>query len=292
MQRLNTRALTGAICLCLLSPLVAPRAAADENMFGYTYGSDTLPKGGSEAYLWWTQRDGKGAGYYHASDLQLEFEHGWTDHFQSSFYLTGRSYDYAHGAVVDESTGESLTLHRGMQFDGAKAEFKWSLKSPQLDGYGLALYVEPEYSRIHQPDGIHMKEWGLETKLILQKNFLDDRLITAYNLTLEPEWEQSDGRWERELYTENSAGVSYRFASNWFGGVETRLDMAYPNYGSREFWAWFAGPALHYGGRRFWATLSWMPQIKGGPTDPDRSTRLHLEQRERAEVRLKMGYEF
>jgi hypothetical protein len=272
--------------------LLPALAHADENYFGYTYGAETLPAGGNEAYLWLTHRTGKGEGHYRADDVQFEYEHGWTDRFQTSVYLTGRAYDYAGGAIEDEETGEAETLDRNLDFDGAKVSFKWNLRSPERDGYGLALYLEPEYSTLHRPDGEHFKEWGLESKLILQKNFLEDQLVTAYNLTLEPEWEQEDGSWERELYVENSVGVSYRFAPKWFVGLESRLDMAYPDYSSREFWAWFAGPTLHDGGQKYWATLTWMPQLKGGPTDADRSTRLHLEEREQTEVRLKLGVNF
>jgi hypothetical protein len=279
--------------LAPLALLLLPALAhADENYFGYTYGAETLPAGGNEAYLWWTQRTGKGEGHYRANDVQFEFEHGWTDHFQTSAYLTGRAYDYSGGAVEDEETGAAKTLDRGLTWDGAKVSFKWNLRSPERDGYGLALYLEPEYSRLHRPDGERFKEWGLESKLILQKNFLEDQVVTAYNLTLEPEWENEGAGWERELYVENSVGVSYRFAPNWFAGLESRLDMAFPDYGSREFWAWFAGPNLHYGGQKYWATLTWMPQLKGGPTDADRSTRLHLDQREQGEVRLKVGVNF
>lgn len=287
---MSLRPVAAAVLLGLsLSPLLAH---ADENYFGYSYGSETLPAGGNEAYLWLTQRTGKGAGDYRATDVQLEYEHGWTDTFQTSFYLTGRAYDYSGGSIVDEETGEAETLHRNLDFDGVKASMKWSLRSPERDGYGLALYVEPEYLTQHRPDGERFKEVGVETKLILQKNFLDGQIVTVYNLTLEPEWEREDGEWEPELYVENSAGISYRFASNWFAGVETRVDMAYPEYGSREFWAWFAGPTLHYGGQKYWGTLTWMPQIKGGPTDSERSDRLHLDDRERNEVRLKLGVNF
>lgn len=277
------------LALLLLIPALAH---ADENYFGYSYGAETLPKGGNEAYLWWTHRTGKGEGSYRADDVQFEFEHGWTDRFQTSFYVTGRAFDYSGGAVEDEATGEAKTLHRNLDFDGVKASFKWNLKSAEKDGYGLALYLEPEYSTLHRPDGERFKEAGLESKLLLQKNFLEDQLIAVYNLTLEPEWEKEGGGWERELYVENSAGISYRFAPNWFAGLETRVDMAFPDYGRREFWAWYAGPSIHYGGEKYWATLAWMPQIKGGPTDPNRSTRLHLEERERSEVRLKLGLNF
>lgn len=34
-------------------------ALADENIFAYSYGSETLPKGGSEAYVWITDRRDK-----------------------------------------------------------------------------------------------------------------------------------------------------------------------------------------------------------------------------------------
>lgn len=81
-----------SLALLLASPLIAQ---AYENYFCYTYGSDTLPAGGNEAYLWLTQRTGKGEGHYRADDVELEYEHGWTDRFQTSFYLTGRAYDYS-----------------------------------------------------------------------------------------------------------------------------------------------------------------------------------------------------
>ncbi|MEP6633153.1 MAG: DUF6662 family protein [Luteimonas sp.] len=279
-----------SLALLLASPLIAQ---ADENYFGYTYGSDTLPAGGNEAYLWLTQRTGKGEGHYRADDVELEYEHGWTDRFQTSFYLTGRAYDYSGGAVVDEATAAPVALHRGLDFDGVKVEMKWNLKSPERNGYGLALYLEPEYSSLHRPDGERFKELALEGKLILQKDFLDGQWVTAYNLSLEPEWErESGGDWQPELVVGNSAAVAYRFAPRWFVGLETRVDMAFPDYGAREYWAWFAGPSLHYAAQRWWTTLTWMPQIKGGPTEAERSTRLHLEQAEKSEVRLKLGVNF
>lgn len=286
MTRRPLLALT-ALALAAVSPL----AVADENYFGYAYGSDTLPAGASEAYLWWTQRTGKGAGHFRANDVQLEFEHGWTDHFQTSVYLTGRAFDYSGGAVVDDA-GQPLSLHRGLRSDGAKVSAKWSLRSPERDGYGLALYLEPEYSTLHRPDGEKIREVGLESKLLLQKNFRDGQVVSVYNLAIEPEWERSGGSWEPELYVENTAGVSYRVAPRWFAGVETRVDMAFPDYGAREFWAWYGGPTVHYAGQKYWATLTWMPQLRGGPNDESRSSRLHLDQRERDEVRFKVGLDF
>lgn len=286
MKLRNT--LPAALALVLF-PLMAQ---ADENYFGYSYGAETLPKGKNEAYLWLTHREGKGEGHYDAQDVQLEFEHGWSDRFQTSFYLTGRAHDIRGTALEDEETGEGIVRTRDLDFDGAKVSFKWNLRSPFKDGYGLALYLEPEYGSIDKISGERTREFGVEAKAIVQKNFLDDQLVAVYNLTLEPEWEREDGEWEPELAVENSAGLSYRFAPNWYAGVETRVHMEYPDYGAREHWAWFAGPTLHYGGQRWWATLTWLPQIKGGPVEADRSRTLHLEEHEEQETRLKIGINF
>ncbi|HEV8695321.1 MAG TPA: DUF6662 family protein, partial [Lysobacter sp.] len=117
--------LRSAAAAALLGLSLLPALAqADENYFGYTYGSETLPVGANEAYLWLTQRTGKGEGHYRATDVQLEYERGLTDHFQMSFYLTGRAYNYGGGAIEDEETGEPVELDRKLDFDGAKVEMK------------------------------------------------------------------------------------------------------------------------------------------------------------------------
>lgn len=54
----------------------------------------------------------------------------------------------------------------------------------------------------------------METKLIVQKNFLEDQLVWAINLTPEFEVRKFDGEetWETELALELTSGLSYRFA--------------------------------------------------------------------------------
>jgi hypothetical protein len=54
----------------------------------------------------------------------------------------------------------------------------WRLASPYTAPVGVAVYVEPTVGR-------NLRE--LESKLILQKNFLDDKLVFAANLTLAQE---------------------------------------------------------------------------------------------------------
>lgn len=84
----------------------------------------------------------------------------------------------------------------------------------------------------------------------------------------------------------------YRFAPNWYAGVEARYHSVYPDFPNkveREHQAVFFGPTLHWGGERAWFTATWLPQIGGSPS-PGR--KLDLGEYEKNEFRLKVGYNF
>lgn len=140
--------------------------------------------------------------------------------------------------------------------------------------------------------GERQTEWALETKLIFQKNFLDDQLVWAGNLNMELAREKKIDEIEGEVVYEVTSGIGYHFAPRWFGGVEARYESKWPGLAQREAWALFVGPTLHYGAKEWWATLTWLPQVKGGPVDPAVSSRLHLEQYEKDEIRLRVGFPF
>lgn len=276
----------------VLAAVLGP-AHADENLFGYVYGAETLPRGVSEAYLWWTHRSDKGLGHYAADDLKMELEHGFTDRAQASLYLNFARHDIAGSAPIEDGQPEYPDRHN-TRFSGVQASFKYNVLSPVKDPIGLALYIEPGYSRVHKVSGRPQRERSIEFKLIAQKNFLDDQLVWAFNLTPELEWRRftdTDEK-ERELELEATTGLSYRFAPKWFAGIEARYHSEYPDFAHREHWALFAGPTLHYGDKHWWATLTWLPQIKGSPADPARSDRLHLDEHEKSEIRFKLGYNF
>jgi len=276
--------------------IVAAAASADENMFGYSYGSETLPKGGLELYNWLTWRHGKGAGDYDALDLSQEVEYGITDHLQASLYLNSEYHAIDDAAPIEDGEPEYGNRDR-FAFKGVASEFKYAFLSPYEDALGFAVYVEPAWSRIDKITGGHGNEWELETKAIFQKNFLDDQLIAVLNIT--PEMELEKGRHEHEteseLAVEFTGGLTYRIAPNWYAGIEARYHSVYPNFPAdvdRENWATFVGPALHYGSKRWWATLTVLPQVYGEPHEKDRSDTLHLDEYERVEVRLKTGFDF
>jgi hypothetical protein len=275
-----------------LAGIVATPARADEQYFGYVYSAELLGKGQTEAELWVTDRRGKAEGHFDAQDYRLELEHGVTNRFSIAGYANFAGH---HIRNDDDRVDRDFALR------GLSAEFKYQLLSPYKDGFGLTLYAEPGWSRIHG-GGEKGTEYELELKALLQKNFLDDRLIWATNLTFEPEWEKEkevdeitglpETEWEKELKLEASTGVSYRFAPGWYAGLEGRYASVYPDWTDglhRETYAVFAGPAIHYGGKNWWATLSYQPQLFGSPS-PDGSRA--LDEYEKREFRLKIGYNF
>jgi uncharacterized protein DUF6662 len=272
--------------------LAASTAAADENLLGYSYGSETLPQGKTEAYVWITHRAGKDEGTYRATDYKFELERGLTDRLQVSGYLNFASHK------VEGLEPEFEDRDRDFGLQGTQVSFKYAILSPYKDPIGLAVYIEPGYSRIDKVSGERNREWELEAKLIAQKNFLNDQLIWIGNLTYEQEWEKekedgvwADG-WEREAALEVTTGLSYRFAPNWYAGLEARYHSEYPNFPAdvhREHYAIFAGPTIHWGGERMWVTATWLPQLVGSPS-PEGNR--HFEEHEKNEFRLKAGYNF
>ncbi len=268
-----------------LAALIQVHARADENYFGYTYGSETLPKGHWEIYQWATARTGKADGSYRAVDLQTEFEHGFTDRLQGSLYLNAIKHRIS--GVTDFGDRDQL------RFNGLQAALKYSLKSPYKDGYGLAIYLEPGYKRYSAKSGERVDIFFLEPKLILQKNFLEDTLILAANFSGEFEREHNfdANEWESELELQFSAGLSYRFAPNWFVGAEFLATSAFErmHLDALGEYGIFAGPNLHYANKRWWATLTVLPQLSGWPeTKGSRD----LEHYEKLQVRLKVGINF
>ncbi|WP_265569909.1 DUF6662 family protein [Sphingomicrobium nitratireducens] len=274
------------VALSAASAFALPQAAhADENVFAYSYGSETLPKGGTELYVWATDRRGKGEGEFNAQDYQIELEHALTNRFQVSLYTTFAS---VHSEGLEPSIDD---IDRDFAFNGMKAAFKYSLLSPYTDGIGVALYIEPGYARYSSSSGEREDKRFLEGKLLLQKNFANDKAMWVGNIVVEKEWEKEpeDSEWEAETEFELSSGLAARVAKNVHLGAEGRYTSVY-EHGEREKWALFAGPTVHVAAGRFWGTLSYQHQLDGAPNT--RSDSLNLGSYTNREIRMKLGYNF
>ena len=179
-------------CWIGLAATGTDRPRGGESPFGDIYTTDTHPKGSFEFEQWMTMRTGKVQGDYRLGQYRSEVEYGVTDRFQASLYWNTYSINAfgsdaageTAGPYIPENFDKSQRYRRGLSHDGWSAEFIYRVLSPYTDPVGLALYLEPSFGKFKNQ---------LESKLILQKNYFDERLVLAYNLTLAPEWEKKSG---------------------------------------------------------------------------------------------------
>jgi opacity protein-like surface antigen len=271
------------------SLLVPSVALAHDEPFTYVRGSQTEPKGELELEQWTTARIGKESGDYLGMDFNTELEYGVTDRFQVAGYL---NYNYHH---LENAVGSSRVygdLNR-FQFNGGSFELKYQFLSAVKDPVGLALYVEPGYATVKTRSGASTDEVELDIKFIVQKNFLENRLITAFNYTLEPEWERDGKDWETALNMEWTLGASYKITDRWNLGVESRLSTEFEDadLDHSEYLTLFLGPTIHYSADKWTAALTILPQVAGWP-DQHGTGGLHLDSKERLEIRCRVTWEF
>jgi hypothetical protein len=278
-------------------------AIADEGIFGYVRGAEVLPKGAWDFEQWFTQRRDKGIGSYEALDTKTEFDYGMTDRLQLSAALFGLGID-TQGIRIDAyiPKDEKYTWKPA----GVEAALKYNYLSPAKDDIGLTQYAAIYYFGQDVHSGQKKDSFKFETILIAQKYYLDGQLVTAGNLGIEATSAKrapiaglpADFEWpttpEMEIEITAAAGISYRFAPRWFIGAEVFYQTEHETEVGQERWSVQAGPTLHYASQKWWASLTWLPQLKGGglqyPGQTD--TDLHLIEKTKQEIRFKFGINF
>lgn len=278
----------------------APAAFATEYPFGYIYTTETQPKGRMEVEQWVTNLRGQAQGHYSAFMNRTEIEYGVTDNFQASVYFnygavsaSGNNPDGTTGGRFVPDAADPNAPYSNRFYDSTSLEFIWRVLSPYKNFMGVAFYIEPTY-------GPKRKE--IETRLILDKNFLDDQLVWAANLVAAHEQEKYPGVWEKEAEQQFLTGLSYRFAPRWSAAVEYRWVRGFGGNSfaanRREYSHQSLGPTLHYADKRWWATLTWLPQLSGahaydaGKAQDIVGGRIYGEAAARNEIRLRVGFSF
>lgn len=278
-------------------------ASAGENLLGYVKSAEPLPKGAQEFYLWTTSRDGKGQGTYHAVDYKTEYEVGVTDRFTVSAAVTAMSLDTS-GLIIDGYLPKPNKFN--LKASGLEIEGLYNILSPARDNFGLSTTFALDYARIDPHSGQRKDTLSAEFGLALQKYYLEGQLVWMGNLSLEATYAKrapiadlpADFDWpttpEMEIEPTLGTGLSYRFAPNWYAGAETVYQTEFETEVGQERWSWFAGPSLHYGSAKWWFTLTYFRQLAGGremyagQTD----TSLHLIEKTKSELRLKVAFNF
>lgn len=295
---MNFKTLISAGALCLSLP-----AVADENLFGYLKGAETLPKGAGEVYQFVTLRTDKGTGHYRAVDLKTEGEYGISNRLTGAVALKAMSLNTSGIMINGYLPGDKQF---GLKATGVEGILKYNFLSPAKDDIGLSMTTELNYDWLDAHSGQGKKKIEFELGLQLQKYFAEGQVSWVNNLALETTYAKrkpianlpEDFEWpthpEMEIGLKLGSGVMVRFAPNWSAGAEVLLQSELETEVGQERWSMFAGPTLHYGDKQWWATLTIMPQVRGGGEryDGQTQTRYHLIEKTRQEVRFKVGYNF
>ena len=284
--------------LFLLSFLMINSALADQNYFNYSYDTEVLPKGKWQLYQWMTHRGGKIDGNYNAQDHQTEFEYGITNNLQASYYLM-----YGSHFIDNVTRGGKKFSNQDFQFNGMKVAFKYNVINPYLNdyGFGLALYLEPGYSLLDTTWGTKRQKYFTEAKLLLQKNFLNDKMVTVMNIITEYGRSIGANSNTDSVDLKITAGLTYLLMPNIYVGFEGRIasnskTTAFTNFmpdgnsfSALDNWVFHAGPVVNYAGKNWWVSATFFPQIWGTPY-ASAPPQLNLQNSVTYELRIKFGY--
>jgi hypothetical protein len=320
-------------CLAILLPifLTAGVVRADEHLWMYAKGTDTRPKDSWELYIKEISRIDKGSGDYTFNDIRPEVEYGITDKLSVSAAML--IFDH-HYSVDDpdlnpmfETQGGAGGEYDDTQFGGFELGLKYNILSPYKDPLGLSVGFKYERREVYRLDGADIDQDSFVPILYLQKNFLDNTLITTFTGKMEFERRESPGVLEEEIALDLAAGIAYRFAPKWFAGFEVRYQSDYlnpqladeagkPGYDDKGYqegydrssfdltdWRWgsqyqygtYMGPSIHYAEEGWWATASILLQVQGGGSEgrnPNIQGGKNYDEHERVHLGLTVGWEF
>lgn len=290
-----TRAKQLAGAFALASTLLTSGAQAGEGSFGWIYTLDLQPKGTWEFEQKLQLNRGQAGGRFDLWQARTELEYGVSENFQIAGYLNTSRVEVANN-YPDGSTGGWLVpasagndAYSQSRFDGVSLEGIWRLSNPVIDPVGVGLYLEGTTGKVKDE---------IEGRLILQSNFLDDRLVLAANLHMAMEKVKFDpAEIGRESMIDLLVGLSYRVANNWTVGVEHRFHNDFDGYrfNKQTQRANFFGPNVHYATKNWWVTAAWRHQIGGAcwaPGDAECSGGKVWDSHSREEYIVKVGFPF
>jgi hypothetical protein len=309
-RRLAAAAISASIlatCLC------GTQVRAEEAAFGFVNTTDLLPKGGEEIEQTLTWRHQKNYGSFDLVQGETEFEYGLLDNLQiaiggnyawTSAYENGPFGATTPAEQFSVSTPGATDHYSETRFLSVSGEIYYRILSPYTDPFGLALYAEPEF-------GDDFREYT--TKLIFQKNFMDDRLVFALNFTYAPELRNlpqanssidcngAPSCWSEETDVNIGLAGSYRFMDNWSAGLEFENEMEFTNSFTFQRMAndgYYLGPTLHYGGEHFFMSVTPLVQLPLATYHEDSVAGAMVDgyvgdnDFERFRLRIKAGYTF
>jgi hypothetical protein len=235
-------------CLAVAAALASTPGRADDQPFVTLYTTDIQPAQGREVEQWLTWKAGRPGNSANELIARSEFEYGITDDLQGALYLNN-TWSRARIAPGPAETSD---------FVGASGEAIWRVLNPYFDPIGLAFYIEPAWSP---------SEHSFESKILVQKNFLDHRLRTALNINFEDTWERNGaGGFDQSSALEFDFGASYNVTPDLSLGLEFDNERSFDGLiigtgASEVSSAYYLGPTVQYIGHPWAVTFGAQMQL-------------------------------
>lgn len=238
-----------------LASCLAGSALGDDRRFGFVEEATMTVKGGFEFEQWVTwgshNKDDNG---FNRVDFKHEFEYGISENLQLGIDVAEWHF----------TTGDDK---QGPRYDVTAAELKYRFMDRVKDPIGLALKGEV---------AIGPEVLGLEGRLIIDKAL--DRMVLAYNLKIEAEWEGEDyGYHDSGGEISQSLGASYELSPQVYFGGEALWEMPFPDWHTGETQDLFLGPNLSYRGHSWAVTTTALGKVTGGDDAPSFQLRMLFE---------------
>lgn len=327
--RLMSPMVAVATSLLCLNVMTMSSAIADENLWVYTKGVDTLPNSKIEFKIQDIIRTGKVGGSYTFHEIKPAIEYGVTDKLTVGASLMVFHHNYR---ITDENLQPYFDTQGGeggsyseLVIGGYEFEAKYNILSTYKDAIGFSVGAAWDHRDHYRLDGAEINQDSIELKLFFQKNFLDDTLMFAFSPQMELEKRTSgmdaDFVLEEEVAFDLALGASYRIMPNWYVGLELRhqsdylvpqvigedgglvydepnlkpseTDIFFPTIGSQYQRGNYFGPTVHYGDKEWWFTTGALFQFAGGGRDGSYNDNgKNFDEHERAHIGMTLGLEF
>jgi hypothetical protein len=269
------------------APAVALADDETEYHFGFTTGTSVGEIGEKEIQSRLTGRFGKDAGHYSMLSNKLEAEYVPLRDFRLSFAAYVIQHRIAGIPGLDD--------RRSGAFDGLAFGLKYRLIDRDHGPFGLAVEAEPQWRRVDGTSGAPVDQIGGQYSLLLDKELVPNRIISALNLVYEPEVSRSriTGAWSHESTIRAATAIMAQARPDLFLATEARYLRKYERLALDRF----AGHALYLGPTvsaklpgGYWLLVAWNIQVAGrsvGGQGP-----LNLTNFEGHQVRLKLGFNY
>lgn len=216
-------------------------ARASDQPFLTLDATDIEPELGRELEQSFSWTAGKTNQSFNAIEGETEFEYGLSDQIQlaaAAEYDWTRTRDHA-------APGSRATV--GTAFDAVRAEMIYQAMNVYFDPIGLGFVVSPRIGR-------NLRD--VETKVLVQKNFLNDRLRLVTNLGVNFGTERNLGAWSDVSALTFDAGIAYNVTWEWSAVLEFNAEHDYDGLllngrATPTSSTFYIGPTIQY------VTLPW-----------------------------------